>query len=726
MTIIGSDPFSALLYQQQLVSTPLAEQAARGTDPLDVPQRGITIGDVIPVVFCRRVDGIGGVLISPGATEARFENSVTNEVSAYYHLVLTEGEMDGIQVRDVFQRSCRVGSLTQTFSRRAGPWSPGNFIIDRGGSYAKPECPYYCGTGGTYEGMTTASYVIEDVPNGDTRWDRQVHIFARGGMYVTRLLDAIEGPSNNVADLAVWLLQRTSRAPAQLIDTDAFAAAADFTDKAGFWFNGKIDSSANFEDWLADHARYFLLSKSKRNGKTGLRPSLPVNIDNEIETGSVTPVWIYDQDNIVEGSFDLVWIPLGDRKPFCALMLWRQQPEDDIGLVRTTEVRYEGQALEGPFEQHDLSGFAASENHAVKVGANIIARRRYITHTLKIKAHPEDYDGAVYQGQIVKVIFPINASGAAPGEHRYLYEVERIKRAKTGEVSLDLVHFPVDAEGRSLVALDIAAAVGGGILLDTGKSGTTCDVNAGDDTTVPADDSLPPGSWTLPGDSAFDATIPETPFGSGGEGDGIAGGDGYGGDDGSSEENPASTNDTQEEIPPHVTVPSGLTPVPGVPLDPQVGLCGGEPSQVKWFKDGVLVRQLDYPGGGAPPVMTYNDTGNSPSWLGNLGEGVIVPGDADIGKTYRSEVTCADGTKRGFATTIGSGTSPSWRYTYFVGGTPVTPDNVSYNYVPYLFSTTGGTVYYVRQGNISGGTSDSLIGTAGVGGITGLKLTSSP
>jgi hypothetical protein len=429
--------------------------------------------------------------------------------------------------------------------------------------------------------MTTGSYVIEDVPNGDTRWDRQVHVFIRGGMYVTRLLDEVEGPSNNVADLALWLLRRTGRVPEPMIDVDAFTSAADFTEKAGLWFNGELALSANFEDWLANHARYFLLSKSKRGGKIGLRPSLPVNANNEIDIEPITPVWRFDPDNIKEETFDLRWIPVADRKPFCALMPWRQQPEDDIGIIRTAEVRYEGRALDGPYEQHDLSEFAASEMHVVRAGANIIARRRYISHTLSLKAKPEDYRGRVYQGQIVQVSMPIRPSRGPAGEHRFLYEVERMKRAQDGSVAFDLIHFPVDAEGRSLVALDIMAAQGGGLTLSTGKSGTSCDVNADDDTTVPTDDSLDPGDWTLPDDDAFDVIIPDTDFGSGSEGDGFSDGDGYGGEDGGSGE-----GGTDGQDPP---VPGGVSPggpIPGDTLTPPNCIPGCKEFTTIWYRNG--------------------------------------------------------------------------------------------------------------------------------------------
>ena len=553
MSIVGADPLELLLYQQGQIGAPLTAGAAAGADDLDSAQRSITIGEPVPVVFGRRRDdGTGGVLISPGAAECRFENSVTNEVTAYYRLVLSEGELEGIQVRDVFQRSCRVGSFSQAFELRAGTWTPGNFIVERVG-LPKPEASYYCGTGGSYEGLTTASFQIT-APADDTRWDRQVHLFVRGGMKVTRLLDSVYGPSDNFADLVLWLIQQTSRVPAALIDTDALEAAAAFTDNTGLRFNAWIRESSNLEDFLAAHARYMLLDKSKRNGKIGLRPLLPTTVGNAIDTGTITPATLFDESRVIPDSFEISWVPLADRKPVCLLMVWRQQPEDDLGLVRTTEVRYVATAADGPYEQHDLSAFATSELHAVRVGAYILARRRYVTHTLRIRARPSETNQQLSRGDIVQVRLQRTASSAAAGEHNYLYEIDRIGKARNGELSFDLVHFPVDSTGRSLVALDVVAATASGVLLPTGKAdAVTCDVNSADDETVPEDDTLDPvdfleeygsgGGLEAGGDPFSGGDFPDVPVEDGGSvGGGGEGSPGNGSSEG--EDN----NDAQEPI----------------------------------------------------------------------------------------------------------------------------------------------------------------------------------
>jgi hypothetical protein len=497
------------------------------------------------------------VLISPGASEARFTNSLINAVTASYRLVLSEGELDGIEVRDVFQRSCRVGSHSQAYGRAAGDWLPGNYIVTRAG-YDKPECPYYCGTSGSYEGMTTASFQVT-VPDGFDYWNRQVHFFIRGGMHVTRLVDDVEGPSSNVVDLIQWLILNTSRVPAALLDTPALVAAAQFTDAMGFRFDGVLQESSNLEDFIANSARYFLLTKSKRGGKLGLRPLLPVDDDDLVSTDPVTPAWVFDESRIIPSSFEITYMPLADRKPFCALMLWRQQPEDDIGLVRATEVRYTGTAPDGPFEQHDLSAFCTAEQHAVRVGAYILARRRYVTHTLRVRLRPAEFNPTLAKGDIVQVQMNRAASSSTFGVHSHYYEVDRIGKARNGEVSLDLTHFPVDADGRSLVAQDVMSAVAGGVLLPTGRAPETitCDVNDPEDPTVPPDPGPPefpdpdfpdpgePGGPSDPGGPGGPGApgvppLPETPpyvpkppeaFEPSGGGIGIGGGGGGGGGD---------------------------------------------------------------------------------------------------------------------------------------------------------------------------------------------------
>jgi hypothetical protein len=131
--IRGTDPLALLAIQAGQTPTPSEQSGAEGNNPLDVQQAAHVIGDPVPIVFGRRRNGTGGVFISPKATECRFENDTSNAVTAYYHLVLSEGQIGQLQVRDIFQRQCRVGSAAQTYDRRAGSWEPANVIQLREG-----------------------------------------------------------------------------------------------------------------------------------------------------------------------------------------------------------------------------------------------------------------------------------------------------------------------------------------------------------------------------------------------------------------------------------------------------------------------------------------------------------------------------------------------------------------------------------------------------------------
>jgi hypothetical protein len=482
MSIIGSDPLAFLTAQGGVVGTPLTEGGASGADNLDQKQRSAVVGEPIPIVFCRRTGGTGGVLISPPATEARFEDDASSNITASYHLVLSEGQIDSIQVRDVFQRSCRVGSFTQTYDRRAGTFVAGNFIDNT----PNLESPTYCGTSGTYDGLSTMAFSVT-IPAGFDQWNRQVHCFIRGGIYVTRLIDSVSGPSNNVADLLLYLLRNSSRVPEAMIDTANLLAAATFTNANGFWFNGVVSESTNLRDWISNTLQYFLLRQARIGGKEALKPLVPTNVNGTIKTTAVTWAFTFTEQHIIPGSFEITYTPLADRKPFCAVMLWRQQDDLGIPVMRNTEVRYTGTAADGPYEQHDLSEFCSTENHAVKVGAYIISKRKHVTHRLQLGVKPDAFNPTLVAGDLVRVRLERIASTGADSLHDYLYEVDRIGKSISGEISLDLTHFPVDANLASVVAQEVNAAVGGGLLLPTGLSGVTCDVNSSSNTSVPAE-----------------------------------------------------------------------------------------------------------------------------------------------------------------------------------------------------------------------------------------------
>ena len=496
-----SQPLSLLPLQAGVVVTPLTESAAQGNRTLDTEQRSVVIGEPIPIIFCRRRDSIGGVFVSPAATEGRFaNNATTNLLTVDYELVLSEGDMPQLQKNDCWQGACRVGTWTQSYDTRAGTFTPGNVTTVVAGK-TPWNCPTFCGTGGSYDNLTTLRFTYT-YPDGSINWNKQLHVFVRQGLIVTRIMDSVVGSSDNFIDLAKYLITQTARLPASMIDNTAMLAAATFLDANNFRYNGIYSKSSNLEDWMAETGFGFLLKISDNNGKKGFRPLLPTNANGTIKTTAITPEYTFSEEHIMPDGFEIEYIPLSERKAIAALMLWRQQPDNSIELIRSTVVRLPGTATDGPYEQYDLSQYCVTEAHAVKVGAYIVGKRQLVKHTLRIKARPGAYSSSLSTGDIVRVKLQRETNAAAIEWHDYFYEVERIGKNVSGIVQLDLVHFPVDSQGRSLLALLVNSATASGYNYSTGAGSFTCDVNnPGDTDPLPDDPGSPiiyPDEPTIP------------------------------------------------------------------------------------------------------------------------------------------------------------------------------------------------------------------------------------
>jgi hypothetical protein len=681
----SSDPLALLAIQAGQINAPADATAAQGTTELDRPQRFAQIGEPVPIVFARFRNSKGGILISPGATEARFENDASNNVTAYYMLVLSEGQLDSIPVKDVFQRACRVGAHTQTYNRRAGTWTPGNFLVQRAGKDL-PEAPFFCGTVGSYPGISTLSFNVT-IPDGFDQYNRQVHLFIRGGMAVTRIYDSVTGPSDNFADLVKWLLVNTSRVPAAMIDNTALLAAATFLEVNGFTCNLEIRESTNYSDLAARLAPYFLLAESSAGGKRGLRPLLPVTGAGAIKTTAITAEYTFTEDTVLPGTLEINYLSLADRQPFVVQVIWRQQLESDIGIIRTAEVRYSGTAETGPYESHDLSTFCTSEDHAVKVGAYILAKRLYTTHTIRFAARPQEHNTLISAGDIIRVQLARDNTTYANSVHDYLYQVERITKTLAGDVSYEATHFPIDDQGRSLIALDVAAAVGTGIILPSGRTGVSCDVNSSSDNTIPAE------TFTA---ADGDDPLELSPSGGGlGFNDSAPTGDTENADDGL--DSPAA--DT-----PFAAYPAGLV------------------------QNGSLLKALDpCPGSALSSVVYYGTDADGYNEIVDIvqASGDIIVGSLDISALYpngnyriRKIYYCGDGSSIAYGVDVPALPPVSNQLVYTANY--IRTDNssstvASYFYPPYLVEIPGSSAFDIWRMDSAG---DEFIGGGDIASLT--------
>jgi hypothetical protein len=319
----------------------------------------------------------------------------------------------------------------------------------------KPEATLYCGTGGTYSGLTTVS-LVKTYPAGDTGWQRQANFFIRNGQPIHRLIEGTPGATNLFPDVAHHLLIASGRMPSQLIDVTGLTAAARFCSVNGITFDGVIANPSNVREYLNLLAPMHLLRVTDRWGMLGLRPALPVTVAHAINTSPLTPVMTFDESN--SSGFQVTRRPISDRKPFAALVLWRDQPENDVGVTQATEVRYAGTAIDGPYEDLDGSEFMTRELHAVRAGALRLAQRRHITHDASWVVVPTPQIAALRAGDIVRMDRARNPVLGAPDVWSYLYEIETISGPLLGPWTIQASHHPVNDAGSSLLALEVAGA----------------------------------------------------------------------------------------------------------------------------------------------------------------------------------------------------------------------------------------------------------------------------
>ena len=283
----------------------------------------------------------------------------------------------------------------------------------------------------------------------------QIHAFLTEGVQVPRLLQGKSpGPSDLYPDLVHYLMNMAGMLKNDQIDLDGLTLSALFTERYKLLFNGVLAVTVNFREWLARTSPYFVLTPRQVNGKFGLTPAIPVAADGSIDLGRVAPVATFDASDIVAGTYQKTWVPAADRKPFVAVMVFREQPAGSVGQSRTVEVRYQGLAASGPYEQHDLTEFCCTPEHAVYAARYILAKRRYVSHEITFTALRKA--SLLLPGQVIAVTLSVQASDGSSATSSGLYQIEQLSESQDGTVEVYAVEFPVDGSGVSRVAYDVA------------------------------------------------------------------------------------------------------------------------------------------------------------------------------------------------------------------------------------------------------------------------------
>ena len=391
--------------------------------------------------------------------------------------------------------------FSNTYAERNAPISvtiipdPGNSIANFASSYLSS---YTGGPGGGFRRHTSpgsetrnisctitqtlyTELVLPDLPGGDTQLvgglfdltmagiegnilnlrpvgiDRflQAHVFVEQGIEVERLLDGETGSSRLYADLVKYLMSTTKILQQDQIDIEALTLSAQMNQAYSIFFNGILQTTNSLAEWITRTAPYFLLSARQVDGKYGLLPVCPLGSNGRFKTTPIEPAFIITSDQILEGSYSRQYMSNKDRRPVCLVMVYRDQPTAQIGQTVTIEARYPGTALSGPFEQHDMTEFCCRGEHAVYAARYILAKRRHTTHVCQLSIGRQGR--AIKPGDIVRVDLNLQTSDGAGISDSVMYQVESVNEGQEGTVQLELLHFPVDENGASLVAQEVDA-----------------------------------------------------------------------------------------------------------------------------------------------------------------------------------------------------------------------------------------------------------------------------
>lgn len=445
------------LAQQAIARTATDRTATSGSSILTRAMEALAIGDRIPVVFGRRrTGGTGGVLVQPRATEIQVSNTAAR-ITVRWHCVLSDGQIQSVQVRDVRNGFSRQGQFSQNFDQRAGAWLPGNRTQPLADT-ALPSFPLQTGTGGTYEGLSTIEF-SNSYPIDSDRWSQAWSVFVRGGLIISRgrLVDDVVGPSDNLCDLLVWALPRSGLLSEDQIDIPAMEAAARFLEANQLHCNAEFSAAQGLPDFLTGLLPAFLLRETTVGGRFAVVPLLPVREDGTINTDPLVPDHILTEDVIIPDSYSEQPAPAANRGPLRIVATYRQQTSDtEPPLVCSLPLGSAVDALP-PSEEMPLDGFCTSRIHAATAAGYRHAIRTLAGGTATVGLRPGSQTGSVVRGQIVQIALRIETE-QEQGWISSWWQVARVEMDGDANETLQLSEMPVDAERRSIVALQVAAA----------------------------------------------------------------------------------------------------------------------------------------------------------------------------------------------------------------------------------------------------------------------------
>ena len=228
------------------------------------------------------------------------------------------------------------------------------------------------------------------------------------------------GPSNLFTDLVFYLLTNQTGGAGALLkmnendEKPALLNKQDFEDTSLFlhaqklFFNGVVGNRTNLRQYITDTAPFFLCNFVIMDGKFSLKPAIPVmEKSGQINAGAVKIDQLFTAGNILEGSYKVEYLRSEERRPFKAVMRYRQETKNKLPEEKVIQVKLPGQFQKHdidllPQEQFDLTQFCTSESHAIQVAKYFLGIRDLVTHTISFSTTVHGLN--LQAGSYIKVI----------------------------------------------------------------------------------------------------------------------------------------------------------------------------------------------------------------------------------------------------------------------------------------------------------------------------------
>lgn len=300
----------------------------------------------------------------------------------------------------------------------------------------------------------------------DPKGLKQLHFYCTSGKMVNRYrTSGVDfGPSNRFSDLAAMFIEESKNFVGEGIDTDSCKAMAQFHRHYKMYFNGVISSTSNFLSYIQEVSPYFLCALVLNAGVYQFVPVVPLNSDNSIATGALTPAERFDDsepgidriaDAIIMESYERTYIDSVSRRPFIASVSYRDINDHGMEVFKTVSVRYDDYPNDAPEEAFDLTAFATNRMHAETFAKYLLATRRYSSHMVSFST-PRNFVNAsdLKTYDLIEVsLNRVNSEGDNVVETDH-YLVTDIEAGSNGINTVQAEHFPL-AGGSPVISTSI-------------------------------------------------------------------------------------------------------------------------------------------------------------------------------------------------------------------------------------------------------------------------------